>query len=464
MCHCMLQAQENAGDGPPMPAVQVLVPGLPALLQHQPSQRSWLPWVQEKLGRAPPQPPLRGPLSTVRRAVFIGVHGWSVFGGIQQDMAPVSLGFAANLSATLDALLAESGLDAGSVERQLVGLVGGGKIADRVHQCTAQLAQHRAAIEAADLVVVAAHSQGGVVAAMLLEALLRGGEPWLRPAKQRVALLTMASVSHGPFADGVSDYFSATRELFELNSSISGVGASAMQSTAAILRAGVRVLAVASFADQVVPLFSAVLHGLDAAPTAQRAAWDPRTPCRLRGNLMRGVAYTAADSAGPNGVVLRLAHLCLAVRNAGEFADDLLVLLSSYARGSLLATGALSGGAHSALHSSQGSRSLFSLALQWALLERAEPDVAAFPCSVVATSAATVLAPLLTQKFAKTAHAQALLVEQAGRLVATARGLGMGSAVQAIGMELGEIAKQKPSELQALAVSLHGSFAARPKM
>ena len=113
-------------------------------------------------------------------------------------------------------------------------------------------------IQHADLVMVATHSQGTPVSIILLQKLLMEG--LISPASQRVGVLAMAGVSHGPFpalkTNLVVQYIEqdAARQLFDFNypsTYISKMFSKAMEN---LVQSGVRIAAVGSWYDQVVPV------------------------------------------------------------------------------------------------------------------------------------------------------------------------------------------------------------------
>ena len=104
-----------------------------------------------------------------------------------------------------------------------IPLEGDGTVSDRLGRLYMNLMQREewvAALNGADRILVASHSQGTIVAAMLVSRLIHEGEVH----GGRVTMLNMCSVSQGPFASLYNSwtvpaylYFEtqAARELFE---------------------------------------------------------------------------------------------------------------------------------------------------------------------------------------------------------------------------------------------------------
>jgi hypothetical protein len=110
----------------------------------------------------------------------------------------------------------------------------------------------------ADVIIFACHSQGCMVGVLLLHALLQEG--LITPATTRINLLCMAGIHHGPYPDIITDLFGSTQQLFAYTHPHSPVAQEHVACAQTLLEAGVKMAAVASWGDQVVPLFSALLH------------------------------------------------------------------------------------------------------------------------------------------------------------------------------------------------------------
>ncbi|KAJ1821239.1 hypothetical protein LPJ75_000759 [Coemansia sp. RSA 2598] len=128
----------------------------------------------------------------------------------------------------------------------------------------------------ADTVFVVTHLQGTPVSAMLLERLLELGI--IDTSRQRVAMLAMAGISHGPFPylkdNLVICYIvsEAARQLFELMGPSSYQSQQYVAALSTILHKGVRPICVGSRVDEVMPLYSAILQGV-SHPNVYRAVY-----------------------------------------------------------------------------------------------------------------------------------------------------------------------------------------------
>ncbi|PVU95001.1 hypothetical protein BB561_002100 [Smittium simulii] len=132
----------------------------------------------------------------------------------------------------------------------------------------------RKLIEAADTVIIVTHSQGTPVSALLLERLIELNI--VKPRHQRVGMLAMAGINHGPFPafrDNVIVKYvehDAARELFFFTDPSSSIVTQYIAAVGALLQKGVRLLYVASWVDEVVPFYSALLHAV-SHPNIYRA-------------------------------------------------------------------------------------------------------------------------------------------------------------------------------------------------
>ncbi|KAI9141036.1 hypothetical protein BKA69DRAFT_1028899 [Paraphysoderma sedebokerense] len=178
--------------------------------------------------------------------------------------------------------------------------------------------QHK--LETAKTVFIATHSQGTPVSILLLSKLLTLG--LVDPKKQKICVLAQAGISHGPFpylkTNFIVKYFEAdaARELFEFNdcnSSIAQLYHSAIQK---ILQAGVKVVLLSSWLDQVVPLYSSAFCGISHP------------------NIYRAV-FIDNENFYPQDFLPHLVIFALKLRNYGLSDYDLLVHLSDVVAGSI---------------------------------------------------------------------------------------------------------------------------------
>ncbi|RKP36926.1 hypothetical protein BJ085DRAFT_24325 [Dimargaris cristalligena] len=204
----------------------------------------------------------------------------------------------------------------------LIPLVGEGKIEDRVNALWDQLVDMMPwlpALYQADTVLIATHSQGTPVSTLLLDRLITQG--LVNPQRQRVGMLAMAGISHGPFSylrdNVVVKYFEAeaARELFTLASPDSPVSVKFRQAMDRALNAGVKVVTVGSMVDQVVPLYSSIVHGLSHM------------------NVYRAIYIDGAHFSGD--FLTDLLIFAIKLRNYGLRDHDLVVHISEIIAGSL---------------------------------------------------------------------------------------------------------------------------------
>ena len=236
-----------------------------------------------------------------------------------------------------------------------------GCIGERVQQSLDELVKWEEEIRAADVVMIGTHSQGTIISAMILSRLLQQG--WLQPSvNQRVGMLCMAGIAHGPFpflkSNLVVRYVEtqAARELFEFcrggmdvpeskrdsllrlqkahqeavdqeeedgQSSSSNVDVTlpdgfwvAMKH---ILEQNVRVISVGSWLDPVVPLYSSLMCAFDHP------------------NLIRAIHIDRHNHS--DDFLTNLTVFLIRVRNMGLSDHQVLVQLSDYMAGSLYGGG-----------------------------------------------------------------------------------------------------------------------------
>ncbi|KAJ2663202.1 hypothetical protein IW148_002535 [Coemansia sp. RSA 1199] len=207
--------------------------------------------------------------------------------------------------------------------------------------------QRAAVLRSADTVFVVTHSQGTPVSAMLIERLLEAGI--LDATRQRVGLLAMAGIGHGPLAhlrdNVVIKYIESNtaRELFELMDPSSFQSQRFVAALSTILHAGVRVVCVGSWVDEVVPLHSAIVQGVSHP------------------HVFRAVYVDAAHYA--DDFLTGLIVFALRLRNAGMYDHGLLVHLSGVVAGSLWGHWG-----HSTVYAEPA---VYKLAVKWLLLSTA---------------------------------------------------------------------------------------------
>ncbi|KAJ3252028.1 hypothetical protein HK104_007337, partial [Borealophlyctis nickersoniae] len=267
----------------------------------------------------------------IKRIVVIGVHGWfpnRVLQRVVGEPTGTSPRFVEKMDQAVRQFFSERyniTLPPDAIE--LMPLEGEGKIERRVEILYKALVESelgwKRKLGEADLVFVAAHSQGTPVSILLLARLIKEG--LVDVTRQKVSVLAMAGISHGPFpalkSSLILKYFEAdhARELFEFNNPDSEISRKYQDAMRQILGSGVRVIAVGSWYDQVVPLYSAVMHGYNHP------------------NIYRGLYIDGADYT-PD-FLSHLVVYALKLRNAGLSDHDLAIHLSEPLAGNVYGFG-----------------------------------------------------------------------------------------------------------------------------
>lgn len=143
-------------------------------------------------------------------------------------------------------------------EIEKVALEGEGKIGERVENLWKLLLNWIDTIRAADLIILACHSQGVPVTIMLLAKLFELGV--ISPTT-RVGVCAMAGVSLGPFPDyrsGMGILMGSAAELWEFSNPSSDISRRLEAAMKVVLDAGARITFVGSMDDQLVPMESAI--------------------------------------------------------------------------------------------------------------------------------------------------------------------------------------------------------------
>ncbi|BGP46860.1 hypothetical protein JCM10450v2_002711 [Rhodotorula kratochvilovae] len=299
-------------------AAGVIAAGLPTEMKDDPAER--LPKSLEAVSE-PPR------LEKVKRVVTIGVHGWftsnNMIKSVMGEQTGTSVKFATMMHDAVQSYLESH--DLGSFNIQAIALEGQGMVEDRVGKLYAQLIAREEwirALKMADAVFLATHSQGCVVSTQLLARMLDQG----LVVGTQTHLLAMCGISQGPFvylyqSIALAPYFNylesaPARELFEFQNP---------ESVAAInlrllLNAGVKITAVGSINDQVVPLYSALFSGVDH-PGILRAVFIDSDAFRTSDFLANLVVFSAR------------------LRNAGLADHDLVYHVSEALAGALTGVG-----------------------------------------------------------------------------------------------------------------------------
>ncbi|KAI9015546.1 hypothetical protein DFJ74DRAFT_609352 [Hyaloraphidium curvatum] len=266
-------------------------------------------------------------LYDVKHVVVVGVHGWFPIRLILRfvgEPTGTSPRFVHMMTRAVHDFLFERGINLPPDAITGIALEGPGRVEERIEALYAQLLRHREALGRADMVFFAAHSQGSVVSAHLLSRLVANGV--LDPERTRTCLLAMAGISHGPFPflkqNILIQYIEqqAARELFEFcddpERDPNSNSARYKRALEHILSSGVRVVAVGSWFDQVVPLYSALLH-------------------RFTHPLLFRAVHISAQDYQPD-FLTSLVTFAVRLRNRGIWDHGLLVHLSEVVAGSLI--------------------------------------------------------------------------------------------------------------------------------
>lgn len=265
----------------------------------------------------------------VRRIVVIGVHGWfaqSILKSVLGTPTGTSIRFATMMAESIQRHFRDAGLELNAESVTIIAPQHDGTVQKRTNLFYDDIVQNQeyvAALHDADAVFVAAHSQGSIVASLLLSRLIEEG--FVNPVHSQLCLLTLCGIFHGPFAHLKSsittsyvNWFetAAARELFEFQSSESEVAQQHTEAYRKLLKAGAKYVHIGSIDDNVVPLYSAIYAGASH-------------PSILRALYIDGSAFPKAD------FLINLLVLCVAVRNGGFHDHNLLTLLSASVAGSL---------------------------------------------------------------------------------------------------------------------------------
>ncbi|KAI9500473.1 hypothetical protein BX070DRAFT_195756 [Coemansia spiralis] len=258
-------------------------------------------------------------------------------------------------------LLDSHGIKIDDSDISLFPLVGEGRIEDRSKMMANVLMPERSkradVLSNADTVFVVTHSQGTPVSAMILERLLEMGI--VDTTRQRVGMLAMAGISHGPLPylkdNVVIKYIEseAARELFELMDPSSPQSQRYVAALSTILHKGVRLSCVGAWVDEVVPLYSAILQGVSHQNVYRAAYID--APHYLDDFLTNLIVFA------------------LRLRNMGIYDHDLLIHLSEVVAGSLWG--------HSGHSTIYGEPAVYKLLVKWLLYSTSSVTASSIPTS-----------------------------------------------------------------------------------
>ncbi|CAO3573305.1 unnamed protein product [Mortierella alpina] len=271
----------------------------------------------------------------IRKVAIIGVHGWYPRKALRTligEPTGTSQKFCLEMDLALKDYLRHHGKHLDPKDVTLIPLEGEGKVLERVEVLYQNLVQNKAwkeAVHEADVVLVATHSQGTPTSILLMARLIEEGLLRVRdgdPLMQRIGILTMAGISHGPFPFLKGNFVvrvferEAASELFEFMDSETSIARKYREGLRTVLSSGVRLTCVASLEDQVVPLYSAVMTSVHH-PSIVRAV------------------YVDNGASHKSDFLINLIAFSLRLRNAGVDDHGILVHLSEVIAGSLYGEG-----------------------------------------------------------------------------------------------------------------------------
>ncbi|KAF9956605.1 hypothetical protein BGZ72_002659 [Mortierella alpina] len=270
----------------------------------------------------------------IKKVAIIGVHGWfpvKLIRTVIGEPTGTSIKFCDEMNLALKDYLRQNDVELDSKDITLIPLEGEGKVLDRVEVLYQNLMKDegwKSALHEADVVLVATHSQGTptstfLVARLIEEGILRVQED--DPHMQRVGILAMAGISHGPFpflkGNLIVRWFEAeaAQELFEFMDSETAIAKKYREALRTVLTSGVRYTCVASLEDQVVPLYSAIMTAI-------------HHPSIVRAVYIDGATYQ-------DDFITNLISFSLRLRNSGVDDHGVLVHLSEVVAGSIYGEG-----------------------------------------------------------------------------------------------------------------------------
>ncbi|KAF9094875.1 hypothetical protein BGX23_001445 [Mortierella sp. AD031] len=270
----------------------------------------------------------------IRKVAILGIHGWyprKALRTVIGEPTGTSQKFCDEMDLALKEYLKLHQKILAPEDIVKIPLEGEGKVLERVELLYQNLVRNhhwRRTLLEADLVLVATHSQGTPTSILLVARLIEEGMLRVReddPTMQRIGILTMAGISHGPFpflkGNLIVRWFEAEAagELFEFMDSESHIARKYRDGLRTVLSSGVRLTCVASLEDQVVPLYSAVMTSI-------------HHPSIVRAVYIDGTSYQ-------NDFLINLIAFSLRLRNMGVDDHGILVHLSEVIAGSLYGEG-----------------------------------------------------------------------------------------------------------------------------
>ncbi|KAF8941224.1 hypothetical protein BGZ58_001028 [Dissophora ornata] len=293
----------------------------------------------------------------IKKVAIIGVHGWfpvKLIRSVIGEPTGTSKKFCDEMDLALKDYLKLHNVELGDDDITLIPLEGEGIVMNRVELLYQNLVKNETwknALHEADLVLVATHSQGTPTSTLLMARLINEGMMRVQegdPKMQRIGILAMAGISHGPFpslkGNLIVRWFEAeaAQELFKFMDSETEIAQKYREALHTVLTSGVRFTVVASMEDQVVPLYSAIMT-------------STHHPSIVRAVYIDGTSYQ-------DDFLTNLISFSLRLRNSGMDDHGVLVQLSEVLAGSIYGEG------HSTIYE---EREVYMLAIR-ALLEPPE--------------------------------------------------------------------------------------------
>lgn len=265
----------------------------------------------------------------IKRVLIIGVHGFfpnRYLRPLIGHPTGTSAKFVLEAEKALVRYLHSKHVDVLQLTVQKIGLEREGTVFDRVDFFFQTLMQWQEDVLQADFVYIAAHSQGVPVSIMLVARLISLGFFAQARRQQQIGILAMAGVNLGPFY-GIDSQMvvklyksmenESLLELFEFQRPGTSQSQKLLEALRVVCNYDVRICCVASAADQLVPVYSA-LNTMVGHP-----------------NMFRAVHFDGT----PAPFVLHLVLMACRLLNAGHSDHGLLQHLSKHLQGPLTGPG-----------------------------------------------------------------------------------------------------------------------------
>ncbi|KAJ3031324.1 UNVERIFIED_CONTAM: hypothetical protein HDU68_005066 [Siphonaria sp. JEL0065] len=329
--------------------LKLLFQSMKLKIEHRPATSSSSPDIPFPLNMNVWRPKVRVP----KKIAVVGVHGWFPGRLIQNVITGPPTGTSQRFAEKMEQGVRQYFLERHDINLppnaiSSIALEGHGTVEIRVEKLYNQIMKpetgYAKILKNADTIMVAAHSQGSPVSILLVSRLIREG--LIDLDRQKVCILLMAGISHGPFPNlkntiVVKYEAEAARQLFDFNDPNASITKRYHTAISQVLNAGIKICCVASWYDQVVPLYSATLHAFNH-PSIYRAI------------------HIEKNDYNPD-FLSHLVVFALRLRNAGLSDRGLLVYLSEFLAGNVYGFGTQG---HSTVYEEVDT---YSLAMAWAM-------------------------------------------------------------------------------------------------